>query len=468
MRTLVVAAALVCAAAASAARAADPVTITVDTQKTGSAIAPDYLGLSYEMEKVLPDKDGSYYFRADNQALVNVFKTLGVKSLRAGGNTADRPTLPIPSEKDIDSLFRFAQAADVKVLFTLRLREGNLDADKALAKYIWDHYQAQLDAFAIGNEPDNYLKPYAKFKETWGLYMQGVLSVAPGANFCGPSPTGGNRAWTKDFVADFGPSGHLKFVTQHYYPGGPGNGPETKVKSVDDGIAKLLSPQWLTDYQAFASSFAPAVKEQKFTFRLEECNSFYFGGAPGVSNSAAAGLWAIDYLYWWASHDAVGINFHNGDHVAVRDVNGPCWYAAFWNVPAGVDVHPVGYAMKMFDLGGKGRHVPVTVSAPTLTAYATEMETPRPNATGHYLHVTVINKGREAATIRVDAAGSQPDASLLYAAPQGDLAATTGITLGGARIKEDGSWNGSWHREANTTLQLPAGAAVLFRLMTSR
>ena len=47
-----------------------------------------FLGLSYESSMLLP-KNGRYYFDAGDRALVNTFKTLGIKSLRVGGNSVD-------------------------------------------------------------------------------------------------------------------------------------------------------------------------------------------------------------------------------------------------------------------------------------------------------------------------------------------------------------------------------------------
>src|SRR5689334_18214661 len=80
------------------------VAVTVRVGEAGRELPADYLGLSFEMERMLPDAKGIYYFRGDNRPLVNLFKTLGVKSLRVGGNTADRATVKIPGEQDIDQL----------------------------------------------------------------------------------------------------------------------------------------------------------------------------------------------------------------------------------------------------------------------------------------------------------------------------------------------------------------------------
>lgn len=94
--------------------AQSPVGITLETAHAGAAIAPDYLGLSFEMQRVLTGTNGNHFFSPANKRLVATFKVLGIKSLRVGGNTADRPTLPTPAKADVDSLFAFAKAAGEK------------------------------------------------------------------------------------------------------------------------------------------------------------------------------------------------------------------------------------------------------------------------------------------------------------------------------------------------------------------
>jgi hypothetical protein len=86
-----------------AAARTQPVPIAVTTNGTGPQLAPSFLGLSYEMSMLLP-KDGRYYFDPSDQALVNTFQTLGIKSLRVGANAVDDPRIPVPQEKDIDAL----------------------------------------------------------------------------------------------------------------------------------------------------------------------------------------------------------------------------------------------------------------------------------------------------------------------------------------------------------------------------
>src|SRR3954469_22759213 len=90
---------------------AEPVDVIVriDAQQPGDAISPMFSGFSFETRSILPDASGHYLFDPQNKPLMQIFATLGIKSLRIGGNSADNPDVPIPSDNDIDNLFAFAQ-----------------------------------------------------------------------------------------------------------------------------------------------------------------------------------------------------------------------------------------------------------------------------------------------------------------------------------------------------------------------
>ena len=137
-----------------AAWAQSPVVLTIDARARGAAIPRDFAGLSFEASNLLPDTNGHHHFSTENQPLVNLFRNIGIRNLRIGGGTVDLPRYAVPSPDDIAHLFVFAKAAEVKVIYSFRLLNGNRTNAAAMAEYIWQHYQAQLDAFAIGNEPD--------------------------------------------------------------------------------------------------------------------------------------------------------------------------------------------------------------------------------------------------------------------------------------------------------------------------
>ena len=270
-----------------------PVTVTVSDDTPGATISSRFLGLSFETSMLLPDKDGKYYFSPENKTLIAMFQTLGIKSLRIGGNSADSPQISVPGPADIDSLFSFAKAADVKVIYTLRLHLGTPDNAAAIAKYIDTRYRPYLDCFAIGNEPDAYFSKYSDFRNEWWMYFEAITASAnvPDAEFCGPSATGGRRTWARDFAIHFGKSAHIAFITQHEYPGGTG-----RVKDVVNARDQMLSPAWRNKYRQLYDVFMPTARFGGLPCRLEEANNFSDGGAKGVSDTFAAALWGTRLL----------------------------------------------------------------------------------------------------------------------------------------------------------------------------
>jgi len=462
------------------ALAATEVSIRIDTTSAGQPISPVFSGLSYETSLVLPDKDGKYYFRADNQPLLNLYKTFGIRHIRIGGNFSDKPTVPIPVEADIDQLFAFAHAAGVKVIYTLRLK-GQPDAHlmAPIAKYILDHYGENLDCFAIGNEPSIYYKnAYETYREVWGRFMQQIVAVAPTAMFCGPN-TDRNYEWAVHFADDFGPTGRIKEINEHAYVGLTARkwvspDPDLNAKLNAEARDLMLSDQWVKLYQGVYNGFVPAVLADKLPYRLEETNTFFNGGVKGASDTFTAALWALDYMYWWAEHDASGLNFHTGDTVAAGQEVTPCRYAAYWSTPAGYDAHPLGYGVAAFSLGGHGNLLPTTVQTPGihLTAYAVAGD-------DGAIYLTIVNKehgdGAQDAAVSItlpDQFTHGAESALVVAG--GDIAATSGVTLGGASIAADGTWAGSWSdlpavgQAGHFTLSVPAASAAVFKFSGAR
>src|SRR5271170_4953272 len=161
LRAFVIAALLPVWAAAQSA-----VTVTADWTAERKAIPQDFSGVSYETKMMLPDGRGNYYFSADNKPLIAMFKLLGIRSLRVGGNSADNPDIKIPSTADIDNLFAFAAAADVHVIFNLRLKNlSDPSEDVQIVQYVMAHYRPLVTSFTIGNEPNVYFKEYSEYRQ---------------------------------------------------------------------------------------------------------------------------------------------------------------------------------------------------------------------------------------------------------------------------------------------------------------
>jgi hypothetical protein len=475
VRLLVMVPLMLCGPALMLAREVVPVTVSLDLNDKGPTVSPTFSGLSFETALMLADDKGERYFRPDNAALVAMFKALNIRSLRIGGNTADRATVPLPSEADIDSLFRFARAADVKVIYTLRLKE-NPDPVVAtgVAKYVWDRYKDNVLCFAIGNEPTMYLPDAETYCEQLRKYMAAIDSpgVAPGATFSGPAATPGKMSWCRTVAERLGggDGSRLKLITQHSYPGSDAK----KVADPKAGRAAMLSEKWVAGYQKFYDGFVPVVKRQKLGYRLEECNSFYSGGRDEVSNSIAAALWTLDFMYWWASHGCDGVNLHTVDRTdPAAAERKPGHYTPISRTADGYRAHPVAYGMKAFGLGGtRGTFVAVKVNsddAINLTAYAV---TDDEDQAGGSVFLTLINKtidqkARDArVTVKLDRSPLRVQTMALIA-PDGDPSAKDGATLGGGIIDARGVFAGEWsdRRDApgSLTFDVPAASALVVK-----
>jgi len=449
---------------AQCALAQSPITVTIDTAARGGTTTPsDFAGLSFESSNLLPEPTGEHLFSASNQPLIELFHTLGIRSLRVGGGTADMPKYTMPGEQDVDHLFAFAAAADVKVIYTLRLPRADVAADAAIARYIQQHYAARLTCFEIGNEPDFYrrvyreIPDYAAYRPLWKEIAAAVTKAAPGAKFCGPA-AGGTSAWARNFANDFAATGSIAAVVQHEYPGGDGN-------LTSDAPARdaMLSRAWMELYDRLYESFAVTTAANGLPFRLEETNSFT-GGAKNATDTFTASLWALEYMHWWAAHGGAGINFHNRRWILNTTIYPE--KDADDGLHSGYHLHPIAYGIKAFELSGYGASIPVVMANPdavNFTAYAVRG--------GDSVWLTLINKkdpGAKPVDARVTivAPGSSgPRQVMFLSAP--NAAAKDGITLGGAAF-HDGTWSGTWAPLSGTVVDVPGTSAAIVNLPLKR
>jgi hypothetical protein len=442
-----------------------PVTVSITDDGNGTNLPPRFLGLSYEMSMLLP-KDGKYYFDPNDRALVNTFKTLGIKSLRVGANAVDDPRIPVPQEKDIDELFDFARAADVKVIYSFRLKNGDPAESARLANYIAAHNANALDCYSIGNEPNFYFKSFDVFFAQWKPHYDAILKAVPNAMFDGPSANG-NYALklAKALFAD----GHLAMASDHYYFLGSGRGGE---KDPPATRARFLTNSLHAGYEGDYARVGAVLAAEGVPYRIDEMNSCYNGGAKDSSDTYASALWALDCTHWWAAHHILGVNYHTGESVGRDGGFAAANYAAFVHNAdgKGFTMRPQAYALLAFGQGAHGRPLGVEIQAdPALNfnAYAYR------DVDGS-LYVTLINKsyGDHAQTAGVSiklpvgiVAGVWQQMELKQ--KHEDIAAKENVTLGGASVTPQGIWSGQWNKVKNrhsgsiTVKVAPASATIL-------
>jgi hypothetical protein len=502
---------------------AEPAELTEPTQPdqpSGLVIPDDFAGLSFERGPLNPGNAGvaGYLFSPANDSLVTLFRNLGLRNLRIGGGSVEE-SIPAGTGRDgftgIDELFAFADAAQVKVIYSLRLLSPSAspiaDLDKigaGAARYIWSRYREHVASFCIGNEPDWHsfhtyaghpLDPaiyeensgvpgsaYPSYWAGWQRFARAVGAAAPGAPLIGPdtgaySPLtytpdpGTGVSWTERFATDERGSGRVTDITQHYYVGGSPNRTTAR-----QAIRNMLSPEWVTGTaigsQPAGTTYTPypwlytnnlaPVLAAGLRYRLTESND-YLTGVPGASNAFASALWALDYLHWWAAHGAVGVNFHNKQWLytdtIVPDPGGAAGRFA---------TTPKGYGIKAFALGSAGRVRPATVRNPdgiNLTAYCV--------GSADEASVTIINKthgpgAAEAAVTIIPPGGGWQHAEVmtLDSGEPGNPGAAT-ATLGGAAITGEAPWDGEWRAvpipagpETGISLTVPAISAAVARI----
>lgn len=464
------------------------VTLTIDSKKAGREIPKNFIGESFETSSVRLNNRGvkGYLFDTTDHQLLTIFKNLGLKSLRIGGGTVDHALL-VPTYADIDALFRFAKAAGVKIIYSLRLTNGNAEGNASIAKYIWKNYRPLLDCFAIGNEPDwhSYHMEDPEIFETtpgvpgsafpsyiakWKRFAKAVLDSVPEAKFSGPN-TGSNypvpyakntgfngKTWTVNFIEAEKNSGIISFFTQHNYVGQSTNG-----KTADEVINMMLSPDWdSVNYPLLYNADCVPALEAGFPFRLTESNCFS-EGIDGASNTFATALYALDYLHWWSAYNALGINFHSTQwryNATIRH-----------DADENILMNPMGYGIAAFNAGGHGRIEPVKVSNPdslNLTAYAVR--------DSNYLYVTIINKehgsnSRSAKVIFNSENLFDRAAVMFMTSPNNDVYAKAGMTLGSSEITNHSLWQGKWdplslNEPGKLNVIVPAASAAIVKILT--
>ena len=429
--------------------------ITLNASPQVVRINPDFIGLSYEKSAL-----SLRLFTDENHELVSLFKNLGGGVLRIGGNQVDRTNWNAHgpghqsksiSPSDIDRLARFANLAGWTVIYGINLATNTPANAADEAAYVAKALGNQLAGFEIGNEPDLYHKnglrdpsyDYENFKTEWETFASSIRSRINDVRFMGPAATTKATNYAVPFAKD--EAGKFSLLTHHYYRAN-GQLPTSTIDLLlqpDPNLASILDVLKITSQ----SSAHPVP------FRVAECNSFYNGGAPGVSNGFGTALWGIDFLFLNLEAGSSGVNFHGGG-------DGP-GYTAIANDPSGqVDgVRPLYYAMFIFSKFAHGTLIPTTVAGDSsnVSTYAIKSDD------GSYW-ILILNKDR---TNSVDARVGLPsmlskaDVSPLEAS---SLDAISGYRFSGAPINFDGSWKGVPHQLAisnqSLTVNVIAGSLI--------
>ena len=396
---------------------------------TSRVIGAGFAGLSYEKAAMV-----DHLFAEQNTNLIGLFQLLGKSVLRIGGNTVDETIwnpngigkqAGIVAPSDIDTLAGFLNATQWDVLYGINMAQSTPQLAADEIAYAVKTLGSRLAGIELGNEPDlyggNYFPAwnYSDFAARWELFASEILANNPGVPLTGPTLALASNisTWTVPFIAS---QGHqLSLITQHFYRG---NG-----LSPSSGIAELISAD--PALIAMEAQLAPLAASSGIPYRVAETNSFYNGGAAGVSDSYASALWILDHLFNIAQGGSVGANLHGGNlgsvYTPIADNNGIV-----------MEVRPEYYGMLLFTMMGQGTLLQTSVSTALqdVTAYAVK-------GLSGALNILINNKdATQNLAVTIDC-NQQINAVTLQLLTGPALNSTSGVAIQGANVSLDGSFS---------------------------
>ena len=444
------------AAPASAAAPAVSATVLVDSAATGPRVPNRFLGFSAESAN-------SCALARLGPAYRQLFRNLGPGTVRVGGNTvegvrwvpagtarctADRTVMT----KDLlDEVFALARSVGWTVTWTVPL--DRLDVPSAVAQARHAASQgAALESVEFGNEPDLYKGATdVQAMQDWRTLHRAFRASGATAPVSGP---GTSAPSVSGYFGRFVAAEHekLSFATAHRYFGGAST---TNPKSVHD----LLSPTLMRTARSSLTAGRQAALERGLALEVNETNSFYAGGQEGASDTFAAALWGVDYLFTGLESGVRAMLLHGVPDDPAGNSHGQEHYEPIR--PDGTPA-PLYYGMLMFQQAAPAGATSVSAavsSAANVAAHAVR-------APDGSLRVVLVNKttGTDvAATVSLDPRFTSGRV-LRLAGPS--VRATSGATLGGSPVSSSGTWSPRSVQtvevtDGSSSISVPAASAVL-------
>jgi hypothetical protein len=433
------------ALALDAERGPIPIAVSVDASEPGAPVPRNFLGLSFEVAS-LP-WIASYAERGD---LVSMLRSLGAGVLRFGGVSADeqiawtdeatpRPAwaLGVLEAGDLRGLGSLAAESGWHILLTLGLAHFDPQAAAREAAAAKEALGEWLEAIEIGNEPDSYarhgLRPapwtFVQYDEQLSEYRGAIEALAPGIPLAGPDSSGSSafETWGLGEAIYQRPA----LLTGHHYPLGCAEHPAPSIE-------RLLSPQIRQLASASLRRYLRIARAGEIPFRLDETNTVSCGGVPGISDTFASALWAVNYIAGAMSMGVSGINLE-GNPANCEGYTPVCAANAEDLATGALRAQPEWYALLIARALTGERPLRTSVSP-----------TDRPNvevtsflaADGSLRFVVVDDDppGSRGVAVRLHVGSGFHGAAILsMTAPS--LSALSGVQLGGRAVQPDGVWS---------------------------
>jgi hypothetical protein len=422
------------------------VTLSIDEARPGPPIPSDFLGLSYEV-KDLPlvaslATKGNY---------VALLRSLGKGALRFGGVTADSQVAwldpaakPMPRwattalvPADLYHLAALTRATGWSVVLTLNLDHFDpaVAADEArVAKLALG---ASLKAVEFGNEPTAYVAErlrhgrftFAEYRREVSAYQAAIAAAVPGLAIDGPddeplASNPSNLRWARAEAREVRPS----VLTAHLYGA-------SKCDRIPPTPALLLSGGVHSFEETALRELEGVSRRYGTPVWLDETNDISCGGQPGVSDTYATALWALDLLTRTLKASFVGAAFHGF-------IERPTGYTPLAALsPAALaagqlTAQPEWYALLLAHEVEGDRPLPVKLSPTGLNVATWAGRSP-----GGALQVIVDNEQSPGSRpLLVQLPGNGAGSASVLRLTGTALTATTGVSLGGNDVSPAGTW----------------------------
>jgi hypothetical protein len=393
-----------------------------------------------------------------NPAFVQLFRDVGRGTIRVGGNTGDvlaswsttaaSPTCTwnglVVTPSLVQQFFAFTQSVGYQVRWQVPLGNGNYAMDAAEAAYV--SKMPGLVSVDFGNEPNKYPNArteYPVYIADWNTVYQDYLADGGAAPVAGPSMAVKYTWYITPFLEQ--DASRLAALILHWYPGAANTSPT---------CPDLLASPGKTAAAAVVSQASAAG----LPGIINETNTYYGQGVPGVSNAYCSALWAADQTMNGLAVGLRGMYFHGtadyppGNSLGLRQYYTPINQDG---TPA-PEYYGLLFWHEMAQAGGSLVRA-ATKNVTGLDAYAVTGGDGR-------LRLALVNRGSAALTVTVHTSLAYKTASeISLTAPA--LGSLSGITLGGASVAANGTWtphpqpvtvNGS-----SATIAVPAYQGVI-------
>ncbi|MFL5515082.1 MAG: glycosyl hydrolase family 79 C-terminal domain-containing protein [Gemmatimonadales bacterium] len=444
------------------------VSFIVQSASGGPTVPPDFLGLGFEIP-VMADPGLS------DPVLLRLLSNLGPGSLRFGGSSVEgtvwSPDSAIAETSDfqltparVDRVFALARQIGWRVTVAVALARFDSAAAAAEAAYLVGNGGDALLGVEVGNEPNLYAAQGLR-SPAWNVdslaaeydaYAAAILARAPATPLVAPATwcTGGGAWFTEFLDRRHAP---IAFTSHHFYPMGrtaPAGSPEEAT------VANMLSPELMARSRACVDSAAASAASRTLPLRVDETNSAFGFGQPGVSDVFASALWGLDHLFTLAELGVAGVNVQTG-----TDLQGGLSCAGVYlpvcDGEKGFIPRPLYYAMLMFHQAAVGRLVPVQVTG----ANETNVVAHAAVSGDGKVRLTIINKDDVTpvnASITLVPGMSPAQTTVLRLSARSLLSQS--VTLGGSAVGKDGSWSPTGLEAVaggNYNISVPPASAAL-------